>query len=70
MSLKTLLDYQLSSGGKVSIPLETIREYIMEELQSTQSHQSICRVLETLTGFRVESTEDKDIKCIYGGNNP
>ena len=44
MSLKTLLEYQLSSGGSVNIPIETIREYVVEEIQSTESHKSICRV--------------------------
>ena len=32
MSLKTLLEYQLSSGGSVNIPIDTIREYVIEEI--------------------------------------
>lgn len=64
MSLKTLLDYQLSSGGSVSIPIETIREYIVEEMQSTESHKSICRVFEIMTGLRTDSTDEQDIKRI------
>ena len=64
MSLKTLLDYQLSSGGSVSIPIETIREYIVEEMQSTESHKSICRVFEIMTGLRTASTDEQDIKRI------
>ena len=64
MSLKTLLDYQLSSGGSVSIPIETIREYIVEEMQSTESHKSICRVFEIMTGLRTDSTAEQDIKRI------
>jgi len=64
MSLKTLLEYQLSSGGSVDIPLETIREYILDEITTNQSHTTICRVLETLTGYRVDSTDDSDIKRI------
>ena len=64
MSLKTLLDYQLSSGGSVNIPIETIREYVVEEMQSTESHKSICRVFETMTGLRTDSTDDQDIKRI------
>jgi len=64
MSLKTLLEYQLSSGGSVDIPLETIREYILDEIASNQSHTTICRVLETLTGYRVDSTDEPDIKRI------
>jgi hypothetical protein len=54
MSLKTLLEYQLSSGGWVDIPIETIREYILDEITTNQSHTTICRVLETLTGYRVD----------------
>ena len=64
MSLKTLLDYQLSSGGSVNIPIETIREYVVEEIQSTESHKSICRVFETMTGLRTDSTDEQDIKRI------
>ena len=64
MSLKTLLDYQLSSGGSVSIPIETIREYIVEEMQSTESHKSNCRVFEIMTGLRTDSTDEQDIKRI------
>ena len=64
MSLKTLLDYQLSSGGSVSIPIETIREYIVEEMQSTESHKAICRVFEIMTGLRTDSTDEQDIKRI------
>ena len=64
MSLKTLLDYQLSSGGSVSIPIETIREYIVEEMQSTESHKSICRVFEIMPGLRTDSTDEQDIKRI------
>ena len=64
MSLKTLLDYQLSSGGSVNIPIETIREYVVEEIQSTESHKSICRVFETMTGLRTDSTDENEIKRI------
>lgn len=64
MSLKTLLDYQLSSGGSVNIPIETIREYVIEEMQSTESHKSICRVFETMTGLRTDSTDEQEIKRI------
>ena len=64
MSLKTLLDYQLSSGGSVNIPIETIREYVIEEMQSTESHKSICRVFEIMTGLRTDSTDEQDIKRI------
>ena len=64
MSLKTLLDYQLSSGGSVNIPIETIREYVIEEMQSTESHKAICRVFEIMTGLRTDSTDEQDIKRI------
>lgn len=64
MSLKTLLEYQLSSGGSVNIPIETIREYVVEEMQSTESHKSICRVFEIMTGLRTDSTDEQDIKRI------
>ena len=64
MSLKTLLEYQLSSGGSVNIPIETIREYVIEEMQSTESHKSICWVFEILTGLRTDSTDEQDIKRI------
>ena len=64
MSLKTLLDYQLSSGGSVNIPIETIREYIVEEMQSPESHKAICRVFEIMTGLRTDSTDEQDIKRI------
>ena len=64
MSLKTLLEYQLSSGGSVNIPIETIREYVLDEVQSTESHKSICRVCEIMTGLRTDSTDEQDIKRI------
>ena len=64
MSLKTLLEYQLSSGGSVNIPIETIREYVIEEMQSTKSHKSICRAFEIITGLRTDSTDEQDIKRI------
>jgi len=64
MSLKTLLDYQLSSGGSVNIPIETIREYVVEEMKSTESHKAICRVFEIMTGLRTDSTDEQDIKRI------
>ena len=64
MSLKTLLEYQLSSEGSVNIPIEVIREYIVEEIDSTDSHKSICRVFEIMTGLRTDSTDEKDIKRI------
>ena len=64
MSLKTLLDYQLSSGGSVNIPIETIRQYIVEEIQSTESHKAICRVFEIMTGLRTDSTDENEIKRI------
>ena len=64
MSLKTLLDYQLSSGGSVNIPIETIREYVIEEMQSTESHKAICRVFEIMTGLRTDSTDEQDIKRV------
>ena len=64
MSLKTLLDYQLSSGGSVNIPIVTIREYVVEEMQSTESHKAICRVFEIMTGLRTDSTDEQDIKRV------
>ena len=64
MSLKTLLEYQLSSGGSVNIPIETIREYVLDEVQSTESHKAICRVFEIMTGLRTDSTDEQDIKRI------
>ena len=64
MSLKTLLDYQLSSGGSVNIPIETIREYVLDEMRSTKSHKAICRVFEIMTGLRTDSTDEQEIKRI------
>ena len=64
MSLKTLLEYQLSSGGSVNIPIETIRQYVLDEVQSTESHKAICRVFEIMTGLRTDSTDEQDIKRI------
>tara|TARA_Y100001973_G_C5146560_1_gene305711 strand:- start:889 stop:1089 length:201 start_codon:yes stop_codon:yes gene_type:complete len=64
MPLKTLLEYQLSSGGSVNIPIETIRQYVLDEVQSTESHKAICRVFEIMTGLRTDSTDEQDIKRI------
>ena len=64
MSLTTLLEYQLSSGGSVNIPIETIREYVLDEGQSTESHKAISRVFEIMTGLRTDSTDEQDIKRI------
>ena len=40
------------------------QEYIVEEMQSTESHKSICRVFEIMTGLRTDSTDEQDIKRI------
>ena len=42
MTLKKLLDYQLSSGGSVNVNIEQIREYIVNRISIEESHQQIC----------------------------
>ena len=61
---KNLMDYQLSSEGKMLVDIEDIRKYIIDEVKLSQSHNEICRCLESLTGYRIESSTEPDKKYI------
>lgn len=63
---KSWLDYAFSSNGSVSVHIEDIRDFVIEEISKTDNHQSICRVFETLTGETVDNGESlEDIKSGY-----
>ena len=62
---KNLMEYQLSSkGSKMLADIEDIREFIINEVRASQNHNEICRCLESLTGCRVESTNEENKKFI------
>jgi hypothetical protein len=61
---KNIMDYQLSSEGKMLADIEDIRKFIMDEVRLSESHNEICRCLESLTGYRVESSAEPDKKFI------
>ena len=62
---KDLMSYHLSSeGGKMLADIEDIRKFIMNELRLSQSHKDITRCLETLTGYRTESSNEENKKWI------
>jgi len=62
---KKLMDYQLSSeGSKMLVDIEDIRKFVMEEIILSQNHNEICRCLESLTGYRIESSTEPDKKFI------
>ena len=59
------MDYQLSShDSKILTDIEDIREFIIEEIRLSQNHNTICRCLESLTGHRVESSDEENKKWI------
>jgi hypothetical protein len=64
MSLKQLLDYQLSSDGYVDIDIEDIREFVLHKITNEDSHMVITRAFECLTGYGTKSTDDENIKRI------
>ena len=57
---KELLDYQLSSSGKMVIHIEDIREFMLEELRLTGDHTKLCRSFEGLTGRVVVNRLEED----------
>jgi len=62
---KNLMEYQLSSkGSKMLADIEDIREFVVNEVRASQNHNEICRCLESLTGCRVESTNEENKKFI------
>ena len=62
---KHLMEYQLSShDSKMLTDIEDIRNFIMDTVKSSQSHNEICRCLEALTGHRVESSDEENKKWI------
>ena len=62
---KNLMEYQLSSkGSKMLADIEDIREFVVNEVRASQNHNEICRCLESLTGCRVESTDEENKKFI------
>jgi len=65
MLSKDLMNYQLASeGGKMLADIEDIREFVVNEVRSSQSHKDITRCLETLTGYRTESSDEENKKWI------
>jgi len=57
---EALLEYQLSSNGKIAVHVEDIREFLIEELKSTRDHNKLCRCFESLTGRIMNSLEDDE----------
>ena len=65
MLSKALMKYQLSSDGSGMLAdIEDIRDFIINEVRASQNHNEICRCLESLTGCRVESTDEENKKFI------
>ncbi len=62
---RELMEYQLSSGGSILANIEDIREFVLDEIKSSSSHKEICRCLESLTGYRAESSNEENKKWIY-----
>jgi hypothetical protein len=62
---KALMEYQLSSdSSRILVDIEDIRDFVIKEVKSSQNHNEICRCLESLTGCRVESTNEENKKFI------
>jgi len=63
---KSLLEYQLSSDGSVSLHIEDIRDFIIEEVRLTKDHQKICRAFESVSGHLVINQQDdeEDLKIV------
>ena len=65
MLSKDLMNYQLSSeGSKMLVDIEDVRKFVIDEVRLSQNHNTICRCLESLTGYRVESSSEADKKFI------
>ena len=59
------MNYQLSSeGSKMLVDIEDVRKFVIDEVRLSQNHNTICRCLESLTGYRVESSSEADKKFI------
>ena len=61
---KDLMEYQLSSSGKMLADIEDIRKFVIDRVRLSQSHSEITRCLETLTGYRTESSDEENKKWI------
>ena len=63
---KSLLEHQLSSGGSVSLHIEDIRDFILEEIRLTKDHNKICRAFESVSGHLVvnQQDDDEDLKIV------
>lgn len=64
---KNIMDYQLSSEGKMLVDIEDIRKFIMDEVRLSESHRDITRCLEALTGYRTTSSDEENKKWICKG---
>ena len=64
---KNLMNYQLSSEGKMLVDIEDIRKYIIDEVKLSQNHKDITRCLEILTGYRTASSNEENKKWICKG---
>ena len=63
---KSLLEYQLSADGSISLHIEDIRDFIMEEIRLTKDHNKICRAFESVSGHLVVNRQDdeEDLKIV------
>ena len=63
---KSLLEYQLSSHGSISLHIEDIRDFIIEEIRLTKDHHKICRAFESVSGHLVVNQQDdeEDLKMV------
>ena len=63
---KSLLEYQLSSDGTLSLHVEDIRDFVIEKIRLTEDHTKICRAFESLSGHIVKNRQDdsEDLKII------
>ena len=61
---KDLMEYQLSSNGKMLVDIEDIRDFVIDAIRLSQNHTEITRCLESLTGHRVESSDEENKKWI------
>jgi hypothetical protein len=63
---KSLLEYQLSSDGAISLHIEDIRDFVMEEIRLTKDHTKICRAFESLSGHIVTNRQEdeEDLKTV------
>jgi len=62
---KDLMEYQLASNGsRMLSDIEDIRKFVMDEVRLCQNHNTICRCFESLTGCRVDSSDEQNKKWI------